>query len=280
MNVRSQFSDVLLYASKSPVNQAFKVLGHVPVRSMLTENSEHNTFVIYGGQRAITVSAGTTVEKTLWMAELARTAHAIKATPPQNLSMGTLKNCSEDLWSFVQFTWIRNVTVNIYAGSSEEGLETCGLNTAATTAVAANASAANKVSQSRSNTSLHVCWHRGATVCLDDHLLTGENQLSGYLLRKFKNSSGWQKLWVVFTSFCLYFYKNYQDEFALASLPLLGYSVGPPGYQDAVQKEFVFKLSFKNHIYFFRAESEHTYNRWLEVLRSTTLTQDFKSLVQ
>ena len=37
-----------------------------------------------------------------------------------------------------------------------------------------------------------------------------QNQLSGYLLRKFKNSNGWQKLWVVFTNFCLFFYKTYQ----------------------------------------------------------------------
>lgn len=176
--------------------------------------------------------------------------------------------------------------VFLCSGSSEEGLELCGLvannnnsNASAALAAAAAAAANSKLSQSRSNTSLHVCWHRCATVSLNDHLLAGENQLSGYLLRKFKNSSGWQKLWVVFTSFCLYFYKNYQDEFALASLPLLGYAVGPPGYQDVVQKEFVFKLSFKNHIYFFRAESEHTYGRWLDVLRSTTQTQDFKSLV-
>ena len=28
--------------------------------------------------------------------------------------------------------------------------------------------------------------------------------------RKFKNSNGWQKLWVVFTNFCLYFYKTFQ----------------------------------------------------------------------
>lgn len=97
-------------------------------------------------------------------------------------------------------------------GSSEEGLETCGL----------NSSTGAKTPPSRSNTALHVCWHRGATVGLHDHLISAENQLSGYLLRKFKNSSGWQKLWVVFTSFCLFFYKNYQDEFALASLPLLG----------------------------------------------------------
>lgn len=37
-----------------------------------------------------------------------------------------------------------------------------------------------------------------------------QNQLSGYLLRKFKNSTGWQKLWVVFTDFCLFFYKTHQ----------------------------------------------------------------------
>lgn len=42
-----------------------------------------------------------------------------------------------------------------------------------------------------------------------------QNQLSGYLLRKFKNSHGWQKLWVVFTNFCLFFYKTHQVRPAL-----------------------------------------------------------------
>jgi hypothetical protein len=72
---------------------------------------------------------------------------------------------------------------------------------------------------------------------------------------------------VVLTQFCLFFYKSYQDEVPLASLPLLGYTVGPPGIQDAVQKDFVFKLSFKNHTYFFRAESEISYDRWLDNLK-------------
>lgn len=90
-------------------------------------------------------------------------------------------------------------------------------------AVATSTPNKSPITNTRSNTALHVCWHRGATVALKDFLTASENQLSGYLLRKFKNSSGWQKLWVVFTSFCLYFYKNYQDEFALASLPLLGW---------------------------------------------------------
>lgn len=90
-----QFSDVLLYGSKSPVNQQFRILGHVPLRSLMTENGEQNIFIIYGGQKAITVSAGTTAEKTLWLAELAKATTEIKSKPHVQLSLGTLKNCSK-----------------------------------------------------------------------------------------------------------------------------------------------------------------------------------------
>ena len=64
--------------------------------------------------------------------------------------------------------------------------------------------------QHRANTTMNVCWHRNLSVSIDDHRNAIKNQLSGYLLRKFKNSNGWQKLWVVFTNFCLFFYKTYQ----------------------------------------------------------------------
>lgn len=64
--------------------------------------------------------------------------------------------------------------------------------------------------QHRANTTMHVCWHRNLSVSINDHRHAIKNQLSGYLLRKFKNSNGWQKLWVVFTNFCLFFYKTYQ----------------------------------------------------------------------
>ena len=57
---------------------------------------------------------------------------------------------------------------------------------------------------------MHVCWHRNLSVSMNDHRQSIKNQLSGYLLRKFKNSNGWQKLWVVSTNFCLFFYKTYQ----------------------------------------------------------------------
>ncbi|XP_059049094.1 FERM, ARHGEF and pleckstrin domain-containing protein 1-like [Achroia grisella] len=113
-----------------------------------------------------------------------------------------------------------------------------------------------------------VCWHR-VTSLHREHLHGAlRTQLSGHLLRKFKKSPGWQKLWVVFAAFTLYFYKSWQDDTPLASLPLLGYSVGPPTEGDGIDKDLVFKLQFKNHVYFFRADSLFTYNRWTEVLQT------------
>ncbi|XP_038209442.1 FERM, ARHGEF and pleckstrin domain-containing protein 2-like [Zerene cesonia] len=97
------------------------------------------------------------------------------------------------------------------------------------------------------------------------------SQLSGYLLRKFKNSHGWQKLWVVFAVYTLFFYKSWQDDTPLASLPLLGYSVNAPEPSDGIEKDFVFKLQYKSHVYFFRADSLFTYNRWTEVLQTPML---------
>ncbi|XP_039888737.1 FERM, ARHGEF and pleckstrin domain-containing protein 1-like [Simochromis diagramma] len=103
-----------------------------------------------------------------------------------------------------------------------------------------------------------------------DFSIAVENQLSGNLLRKFKNSNGWQKLWVVFTNFSLFFYKSHQDDYPLVSLPLLGYSVTVPSESENIHKDYVFKLHFKSHVYYFRSESEYTFERWMEVIRSAT----------
>uniref|UniRef100_A0A4W3IKE3 FERM, ARHGEF and pleckstrin domain-containing protein 2 n=1 Tax=Callorhinchus milii TaxID=7868 RepID=A0A4W3IKE3_CALMI len=119
----------------------------------------------------------------------------------------------------------------------------------------------DKQTHHRANTTMHVCWHRNTSVSMMDHSVAVENQLSGYLLRKFKNSNGWQKLWVVFTNFCLFFYKTHQDDYPLASLPLLGYTASMPSVSDSIHKDYVFKLQFKTHVYFFRAESEYTFER-------------------
>ncbi|XP_050684590.1 FERM, ARHGEF and pleckstrin domain-containing protein 1 isoform X2 [Leptidea sinapis] len=117
----------------------------------------------------------------------------------------------------------------------------------------------------------YVCWHRATSLTRQHLHLAMRTQLSGYLLRKFKNSHGWQKLWVVFAMYTLFFYKSWQDPAPLASLPLLGYSVSAPSPGDGIEKEYVFKLQYKTHVYFFRADSHFTYNRWVDFLQTPML---------
>merc|ERR1719378_311330 len=97
---------------------------------------------------------------------------------------------------------------------------------------------------------------------MNEYTLSVQNNLSGELWRRFKNSSQWQKLWVVFTS-------TEEDE-PLASLPLIGYSVSKPSDVDNIDVKWAFKLQYKNHTYFFKAESEYSFDRWMEVLSSAT----------
>ncbi|OON19559.1 PH domain protein, partial [Opisthorchis viverrini] len=111
----------------------------------------------------------------------------------------------------------------------------------------------------RATTSVHVCWHRCFTVSMQDILRANEYETSGYLLRKFKNSNGWQRLWVVFTQNCLFFYKTYRDDCPLASLPLLGYTITTPSAGDQIKRDNVIKMQFKNHVYFFRGETHHSF---------------------
>jgi len=244
------FSDMLLYANRttSPGLQ-FRLHGQLAVPDLQVVDSEPRMgadfcFNIYDGKRALMVAAANHSEKVQWMEDIAETVQyarerGLDSSPTTNKYL-SLKSMS----------------------GSEDGLDRSEM--------ADPKAAEARPSGQRSNSSVHVCWHRATSVAIIDHQRALENQLSGYLLRKFKNSNGWQKLWVVFTNFCLYFYKTFQDDFPLASLPLLGYSVNTPSPSDEINKDYVFKLQFKNHVYFFRAESQFTFDRWMEVLSSAT----------
>uniref|UniRef100_A0A665VFB9 FERM, ARHGEF and pleckstrin domain-containing protein 2 n=1 Tax=Echeneis naucrates TaxID=173247 RepID=A0A665VFB9_ECHNA len=244
------FSDMLLYTSKgvTATNQ-FKVHGQLPLHGMIVEESENewsvpHCFTIYSAQRTIVVAASSKVEMGKWIEDL-------------NLAIDMAKKSQEKSRSSDE--------VSLEQESEDD------MNSSRTSL--------DKQTHHRANTTMHVCWHRNTSVSMSDHSLAVENQLSGYLLRKFKNSNGWQKLWVVFTNFCLFFYKTHQDDFPLASLPLLGYTVSTPDESDSIHKEYVFKLQFKSHVYFFRAESEYTFERWMEVIKSAASTTGRMSLL-
>uniref|UniRef100_A0A670JEW9 PH domain-containing protein n=1 Tax=Podarcis muralis TaxID=64176 RepID=A0A670JEW9_PODMU len=223
------FSDMLLYTSKgvTGTNQ-FKIHGHLPLHGMLVEESENewsvpHCFTIYSAQKTIVVAASTRLEMGKWMEDL-----NMAIEMPVKCLLPSPPSGSSDEVSLEQ--------------ESEEDIHS-------------SRSSLDRQSHHRANTTMHVCWYRNTSVSMTDHSVAVENQLSGYLLRKFKNSNGWQKLWVVFTNFCLFFYKTHQDDYPLASLPLLGYTVSTPVEADGIQKDYVFKLQFKSHVYFFRAEN-------------------------
>ncbi|KFR17129.1 FERM, RhoGEF and pleckstrin domain-containing protein 2, partial [Opisthocomus hoazin] len=257
------FSDMLLYTSKgvTGTNQ-FKVHGHLPLHGMLVEESENewavpHCFTIYSAQKTIVVAASTRMEMGKWMEDL-------------NMAIEMSKKSAEKSDMLLE-----NSVCNRSNRSSDE----VSLEQESEDDIHSSHSSLDRQSHHRANTTMHVCWYRNTSVSMTDHSVAVENQLSGYLLRKFKNSNGWQKLWVVFTNFCLFFYKTHQDDYPLASLPLLGYVVSCPAEADGIQKDYVFKLQFKSHVYFFRAESKYTFERWMEVIKRATSSPARSSLL-
>ncbi|XP_071898755.1 FERM, ARHGEF and pleckstrin domain-containing protein 2 isoform X4 [Anas platyrhynchos] len=240
------FSDMLLYTSKgvTGTNQ-FKIHGHLPLHGMLVEESENewavpHCFTIYSAQKTIVVAASTRLEMGKWMEDLNMAIEMAKKSTEKSDTLLDNSVCNRS----------NKLPPRYLLGQAQ-----------------------------RPNTITHVCWYRNQSLSLSDYLCMIQNQLSGYLLRKFKNSNGWQKLWVVFTNFCLFFYKTHQDDYPLASLPLLGYAVSSPVEADGIQKDYVFKLQFKSHVYFFRAESKYTFERWMEVIKRATSSPARSSLL-
>ncbi|XP_056435297.1 FERM, ARHGEF and pleckstrin domain-containing protein 1-like [Gadus chalcogrammus] len=245
------FNDVILYTSRgmTATNQ-FKVHGQLPLHGMTIRESEDewgvpNAFTLIGQQQSVVVAASSLSEMEKWMEDIKMAI---------DLAAETSNGPASDVLS---------VDNKFPEDSSAEAESEDDL--------AAPRGPPEKPPPHRANTTVHVCWHRNTSVSMLDFSLAVENQLSGNLLRKFKNSNGWQKLWVVFTNFSLFFYKTHQDDYPLASLPLLGYSVTVPSEAENIHKDYVFKLHFKSHVYYFRSESEYTFERWMEVIRSATV---------
>uniref|UniRef100_A0A8C7QT85 FERM, ARHGEF and pleckstrin domain-containing protein 1 n=1 Tax=Oncorhynchus mykiss TaxID=8022 RepID=A0A8C7QT85_ONCMY len=249
------FNDVLLYTSRgmTATNQ-FKVHGQLPLYGMTIRESEDewgvpHAFTLVGQRQSVVVAASSLSEMEKWMEDINMAiilAESINGPPSDRLasSLTDNKSLTED---------------SCAEAESEDDLM-------------ASRTSLERQAPHRGNTTVHVCWHRNTSVSMVDFSVAVENQLSGNLLRKFKNSNGWQKLWVVFTNFSLFFYKTHEDDYPLASLPLLGYSFTIPTESENIHKDYVFKLHFKSHVYYFRSESEYNFDRWMEVIRSATVS--------
>ncbi|XP_023698321.2 FERM, ARHGEF and pleckstrin domain-containing protein 1-like isoform X2 [Paramormyrops kingsleyae] len=245
------FNDILLYTSRGmTASSQFKVHGQLLLYGMTIRESEDewgvpHCFTLSSQRQSVVVAASSLLEMERWMEDIKMAIDlARKSNGPSSELLATSRpesKCPEE---------------STLDQESEDDLS-------------ASRTSLERQAPHRGNTTV-VCWHRNTSVSMVDFSLAVENQLSGNLLRKFKNSNGWQKLWVVFTNFSLFFYKTYQDDYPLASLPLLGYSVTIPTESENIHKDYVFKLHFKSHVYYFRSESEYAFDRWMEVIRSAT----------
>uniref|UniRef100_A0A3Q4MAL1 FERM, ARHGEF and pleckstrin domain-containing protein 1 n=1 Tax=Neolamprologus brichardi TaxID=32507 RepID=A0A3Q4MAL1_NEOBR len=237
------FSDCLVYTSRgmTPSNQ-FKVHGQLPLYGMTIRESEEewgvpHSFTLFGQRQSVVVAASCASEMERWVEDIRMAIDLAEQSSSLNNDL-----LSTSLSDNSKSSTVVEQESEDELGGSRSSLERQG---------------------HRGNTTVHVCWHRNTSVSMVDFSIAVENQLSGNLLRKFKNSNGWQKLWVVFTNFSLFFYKSHQDDYPLASLPLLGYSVTVPSESENIHKDYVFKLHFKSHVYYFRSESEYTFERWV-----------------
>uniref|UniRef100_F1MFC6 FERM, ARHGEF and pleckstrin domain-containing protein 1 n=1 Tax=Bos taurus TaxID=9913 RepID=F1MFC6_BOVIN len=246
------FNDVLLYTSRGlTASNQFKVHGQLPLYGMTMEESEEewgvpHCLTLRGQRQSIVVAASSRPEMDKWVEDI-------------QMAIDLAEKSSGPAPEFLASSPPDNKSPEEAAGDQESEDD-----------LSASRTSLERQAPHRGNTMVHVCWHRNTSVSMVDFSVAVENQLSGNLLRKFKNSNGWQKLWVVFTNFCLFFYKSHQDNHPLASLPLLGYSLTIPSESEDIHKDYVFKLHFKSHVYYFRAESEYTFERWMEVIRSAT----------
>uniref|UniRef100_A0AAY4BC51 FERM, ARHGEF and pleckstrin domain-containing protein 1 n=1 Tax=Denticeps clupeoides TaxID=299321 RepID=A0AAY4BC51_9TELE len=235
------FSDVLLYTSRGmTTSNQFKVHGQLPLYGITIRESEDewgvpHSFTLSGNRQSVVVAASSAAEMEKWVDDIRM---AIELTDKCN-----------------------GPSPEILASSltDSKSLEEPSMDQESEDDLSASRTSLERQTPHRGNTTVHVCWHRNTSVSMVDFSVAVENQLSGNLLRKFKNSNGWQKLWVVFTNFSLFFYKTHQDDYPLASLPLLGYSITMPSESENIHKDYVFKLHFKSHVYYFRSESEYTF---------------------
>ncbi|XP_048834403.1 FERM, ARHGEF and pleckstrin domain-containing protein 1 isoform X1 [Brienomyrus brachyistius] len=246
------FSDILLYTSRgTTTSNQFRVNGQLPLYGMTITESEDewgvpHSFTLFGQRQTVVVAASSASEMEKWMEDIKMAVDL--AEKSSGLSSDLLASSL----------------------GNKKSPEDSALEQESEDDLSASRTSLERQAPNRGNTTVHVCWHRNTSVSMVDFSVAVENQLSGNLLRKFKNSNGWQKLWVVFTNFSLFFYKTHQDNYPLASLPLLGYSVTIPSESENIHKDYVFKLHFKSHVYYFRSESEYTFERWMEVIRSAT----------
>jgi FERM/RhoGEF/pleckstrin domain protein 2 len=157
-----QFSDVLVYAARVTQPQLqFRVHGIMPLRGVMVEEADGRTavphsFTIYGGNRALMVAAASAEEKRNWLGDFNKSIAAAREKPDSAVQYLSLKSASSS-----EDVGLSAAGGSVPSSPSHHG-DAAGVVGDGHQGVSGD-KPAPQVHQ-RSNTSVHVCWHRNTSV--------------------------------------------------------------------------------------------------------------------
>ncbi|XP_076328955.1 uncharacterized protein LOC143235066 [Tachypleus tridentatus] len=86
----------------------------------------------------------------------------------------------------------------------------------------------------------------------------------------------WKRRWFVLAEYCLFYYKDPEEDRLLGSVILPSYRISPCAADDKITRKFSFKAEHQNmKTYFFAAESRELMIQWMNALCLATIMQTF-----
>ncbi|KAM3727749.1 FERM, ARHGEF and pleckstrin domain-containing protein [Dirofilaria immitis] len=249
------FNDALLLAHRSQAN-GFIRNAFLPLRAMIVEEGDTlhvvmdptTCFTIKAVSRIFLLSGDCTRVRDLWFEELTKAIQNARCCRIEELPQTETFVIAEGSFNdkFTHSYRISNISESINAFGT-------------------------KVFTTMPYSTLDVCWYRHASLGINAIIGAPANQMSGYLLRKFRNSAEWQKFWVVHANFALTFFRTHQEREAIAVLPIINYHISLPQLSDKIDCDNVFKVSYNTHCYFFRTDSLYALSKWYECIHESTI---------
>ncbi|XP_041416982.1 pleckstrin homology domain-containing family A member 7 isoform X2 [Xenopus laevis] len=102
----------------------------------------------------------------------------------------------------------------------------------------------------------------------------------------------WKRRWFLLSDYCLFYYKDHQEEAVLGSIPLLSYVISPVAPEDRINRKYSFKAvhagmrvninqkgsgAQQDHsgmrTYYFSAETQEDMNGWIRAMNQAALMQ-------
>ncbi|CAG2103113.1 unnamed protein product [Medioppia subpectinata] len=84
----------------------------------------------------------------------------------------------------------------------------------------------------------------------------------------------WKRRWCVLADYCLFYYKDIEEERLLGSLLLPSYKITPCLNEDGIARKYAFKAEHNNmKTYYFSAESKECQTQWMNALSLASIMQ-------